>query len=469
MTTLEKLMIKMTAAGGNIAKYEATGNPLTFETNVAKNLKSLLIPWTPTQSGSGDPSPSNVRPISGITGLNVYHPGNNIVPPDAEYEENYFINSSGEVESNNSYKYTPDYIPVEPNTTYYVSMNKTISTALGFTVPLYDSSKGFIERIVAIGSSGSSGKGTYTGSFTTTSATAFIRISVPKNSDTIEVRNQKNYAVVFPALGKNLFDKTDIKENKSIDASGEIINVNGYVISDLIPINGQCVFTATQLSVTGGKLRLATYNSSGTFIERFVANSVGVGSKENITVNNSNVAYVRICMNPTTESIDDAMVELGTTATTYEPYTNTVYGGSLDLTTGVLTVEWAIFDLSQQDWSITQATNYKLRYCTIGEMKANDTLLFCNQYAYGNLDINDLSIQKYTVRDNARIKIRDDSKQELTKAEWEAAIEGVYIASTLATPVTYQLTPTDIQTLIGDNVIWSDTNGSNTATYLKKG
>jgi len=345
MTTLEKLMMKMAAAGGSIAEYEATGNPLTFETNVAKNLKSLVIPWTPTQSGSGDPSPSNVRSISGITGLNVYHPGNNIVPPDAEYEENYFINSSGEVESGNSYKYTPDYIPVEPNTTYYVSMNKTISTALGFTVPLYDSSKGFIERIVAIGSSGSSGKGTYTGSFTTTNATAFIRISVPKSSDTIEVRKQKNYAVVFPA-------------------------------------------------------------------------------------------------------------EAGT-----------VYGGSLDLTTGVLTAEWAGFAKTWADGeSATDMGSGITRkvYPMVDNLQTGTAKNMCNIAPYSaneNADVHFYYSGSGSTNRKCRLFLPTETDDSTP----------VVVITNISVPLTYQLTPQQIQTLIGDNVIWSDTNGSNTATYLKKG
>ena len=39
----------------------------------------------------------------------------------------------------------------------------------------------------------------------------------------------------------------------------------------------------------------------------------------------------------------------------------------------------------------------------------------------------------------------------------------------LATPIVYQLTPQEIQTLIVTNVLWSDTNGDMEVKYLKKG
>ena len=43
-----------------------------FTESVRNKLLSLLVNVEPIQSGSGDPSPSNVRPISGLTGLSVY-------------------------------------------------------------------------------------------------------------------------------------------------------------------------------------------------------------------------------------------------------------------------------------------------------------------------------------------------------------------------------------------------------------
>lgn len=59
----------------------ATGNPATFTTDVRKALTGLIVPFTPIQSGSGAASPNNVRPITGITGITVYHSGSNTRNP----------------------------------------------------------------------------------------------------------------------------------------------------------------------------------------------------------------------------------------------------------------------------------------------------------------------------------------------------------------------------------------------------
>lgn len=68
-------LLFLAGASGKAVEATATGNPLTFLTDLAKPLKSLLIPFTPVQSGSGDPSPQNVRPIVPWEGLKVYHSG----------------------------------------------------------------------------------------------------------------------------------------------------------------------------------------------------------------------------------------------------------------------------------------------------------------------------------------------------------------------------------------------------------
>lgn len=75
-TPLNRLLWQAIQAGTNKAVEDtATGNPATFTTDLAKALTGLTIPFTPIQAGTGDPSPTNVRAISGFTGVNVYHSG----------------------------------------------------------------------------------------------------------------------------------------------------------------------------------------------------------------------------------------------------------------------------------------------------------------------------------------------------------------------------------------------------------
>ena len=58
----------------------ASGNPATFSDADAANVKALSVTLTPTQSGSGNPSPTNIRPISGVSSVSVTRTGKNLLP-----------------------------------------------------------------------------------------------------------------------------------------------------------------------------------------------------------------------------------------------------------------------------------------------------------------------------------------------------------------------------------------------------
>lgn len=58
-----------------------TGDHLTLERAAGGPLKSCLLTFGPVQEGTGDPSPSNVRPISGRTGVTVYVSGADTTNP----------------------------------------------------------------------------------------------------------------------------------------------------------------------------------------------------------------------------------------------------------------------------------------------------------------------------------------------------------------------------------------------------
>lgn len=81
LTGLKRLIRAKTAIGTlpEITEYTATGNPATFSTNLIQPLQAFEIPFMPVQSGSGTPSPDNVRPISGWPGVTVTANGHTIL------------------------------------------------------------------------------------------------------------------------------------------------------------------------------------------------------------------------------------------------------------------------------------------------------------------------------------------------------------------------------------------------------
>jgi len=65
----------------NALSASAAGNPVQFRPDAGSMLKPVLA-FGPLQSGSGDPSPDNIRPLIGRTGMKLTHNG-------AEYSLNF--------------------------------------------------------------------------------------------------------------------------------------------------------------------------------------------------------------------------------------------------------------------------------------------------------------------------------------------------------------------------------------------
>lgn len=61
-------------------RFEASGNPVVIPEYVA--LEKLNIKFSPKQAGTGDPSPENVRPISGWDSVQVTRCGKNLLNPE---------------------------------------------------------------------------------------------------------------------------------------------------------------------------------------------------------------------------------------------------------------------------------------------------------------------------------------------------------------------------------------------------
>jgi len=102
-----------------------TGSVATF-TDGADSLpmKSVVCSISAVQSGSGDPSPSNVRSISGFTGLNLYRQGKNLY----KYPYDSMLNLSGSGQNRtvvNSTITRSSIIPIKSGTTYTLSGNRT--------------------------------------------------------------------------------------------------------------------------------------------------------------------------------------------------------------------------------------------------------------------------------------------------------------------------------------------------------
>lgn len=102
-----------------------------FSTDMLVPLKECKIYFSPVQEGTGDPSPDNVRPITGWTGIEVENIRKNIFDyVNMTRIDGYYYGDTGIYDSSNLSGYFAEYIPVRPNTQYTIS--GTIRNAIYF-------------------------------------------------------------------------------------------------------------------------------------------------------------------------------------------------------------------------------------------------------------------------------------------------------------------------------------------------
>ena len=162
------------------------------------------------------------------------------------------------------------------------------------------------------------------------------------------------------------------------------------------------------------------------------------------------------------------MLNLGSTALPYEPYVSasypvtwqteagTVYGGTVDLVSGLLTATWAIVDLGSLNWGYQEVN---LRFWTDGiknsvKKSSGDwsAPFICSAYKaiiWSSTDDHFVTLSNT----NGRVFLKDTDYTDTVT--FKAAMSGVQLCYELATPQTYQLDPQTVSMLLGANNVWA--------------
>lgn len=340
----------------------ASGAVVSFSDGADLPLKSLSVDIEPVQSGSGDPSPSNIRPISGWNAVKVTRNGKNLLDD------------------------------VSPSV-----INAYISNQNG--VPI-------------------------------------LRASAENRTVIVQIKENTTYTYTW-------------NQSAIAGASADDSNI---ILFDEYPEAGVTLGYSTGSNLDGTNNK-RTFNSGD---YKYAAIKIA-------NIYRSNYA----------QTLSASMLEVGSTATPYEPYNGvsvsinlgrTVYGGTLNPLTGVLTVDRLGVPMQSLTWyrstsydnpifytTITgKAYDYRKSACSILRNIGSSTIIaargFANQSADGDFA---------SSNGNAQIYVRLDSAT--TIQEFITAVTGQTIIYPLATPVTYQLTPHQIRTLYGNNTIFADT------------
>lgn len=335
-------------------------------------VKDLTVTIEAVQSGTGDPSPSNIRPISGWTGVNVTRAGKNLIR----------------------------------------------------------CSEGTCYDMYAEGGS----------------------LRVNYNGDNVELEKIGDSFEYGYAIWQGV-DIVQAMAGKTVCFSANNIISGDYIYC--IKNGNRSILGTTSGIITeqhvGGKLAIRLYIGQNQGVSRII-NDI------QLEFSNSATAYA-------------PYVAPSVTSLTFPTPPGTVYGGTLDVTTGVLTVEW----IKQPANALS--TWYNSAYSSIGVFYAQ--LLMESNYSQGNNFISNKyktiesstsqgEMDDFSIKGNAYnggyVYVRD-SRYANNLSEFRQNLD-FDIVYELATPQTYQLTPVEVGQLFGYNNIYADT-GNGTVVYRK--
>ena len=198
------------------------------------------------------------------------------------------------------------------------------------------------------------------------------------------------------------------------------------------------------------------YDESQTF--------VGTASVNNATfMTPSNAQYLKFyCANTATYN-NDISINYPSTDHDYHAYNGTtyttdlgrtVYGGEVEQVSGALTDKMAMADLGTFTWQKYGTYSDMDRYISAGidsTAKDGETNAICSIYPL-KWEANGFVIGG----GSAKLSVLTELGQYSSVADFKTAMSGVQLCYELATPQTYQLTPTEVALLKGNNNVWSD-------------
>ena len=164
-------------------------------------------------------------------------------------------------------------------------------------------------------------------------------------------------------------------------------------------------------------------------------------------------------------------LEAGSSATAYEPFGDTyttalgrtVYGGTLDVVSGLLTVTYGRADIGALNWTYNASS--AIYIVQMPDRAIGNTGIICDTYPL-SAQTSIATQEDFTIRGrvgtDATTYIKDS--RYTSETDFKNALSGHYFIYELATPQTYQLTPEDVDLLLGTNNIWAD-SGDITVQY----
>jgi len=290
-------------------------------------------------------------------------------------------------------------------------------------------------------------------------------------------RTGKN--LIRPKYGNRIYAGITytVNEDGSITAIGTATGtswVTGNIsnVPDLMTL-----IPAGTYRITGGKSSTKIVYLRGKYIDNSEIPS-GYDTGNGALYTFTKFAYVypqlQITSGETVNETFTIQLEPGSTATAYEPYqgqtydiefpseAGTVYGGTLNVVSGELVVTHGVKFLDGSETWIWHSGTNSLARTVIPNGVVTDGVTQFNSYTKNST----LKDNPWAGRKNGTlgmfyglsslyVKHQDITDAESAKAFFTA--NPTTVVYELAAPITYQLTPQEVKTLLGQNNIWADT------------
>ena len=449
--------------------YDASGSIVSFSSKLSMPLKSLKVAITAKQSGSGTPSSDNIMPITGWNGAVVNRCGINLW--NEEWEVGSIDPANGTPSVANNVIRSKNFIRVKGSSTCYLT-NLNI-----YAIFQYDENYNFLRyNQVTINTFSFDSDVKYI-KFRTKAAygTTYnndISINYPSTDTAYHAFVGNPYTQYFEGLLNGTYGFVDLDTLTWNDSTSPNVFVSN---ADEIPAKTQGAgspnviicskYNVSPTIVTAATLpdKNVTLNVGG---NKVVIHDSSYSDAQTFKNSLSGVYLIYELATPITPTITQSQIDTLATAFGVKDkgvivvLGDTYYGGSLDVTNGVLTVTWGNVDLGALNYQYnagtniftsTNMTNFR-EPSTTGQRR---TGFLCDIYPPSStVAINANMDDKSMLRLSGQINIRNTSYT--SEQSFKSAMSGHQIVYSLATPFTVQLTPTQIEQLLGANDVFAD-------------
>ena len=262
-------------------------------------------------------------------------------------------------------------------------------------------------------------------------------------------------------LSTNEYDATHRTTGKALGTNGSAVNSVVSFVSNYVNVEGWekaiVAYTYAELANSTNRV-ICFYDSTKTFINDAYISYSPTTTQQEYTIPNGAV-YMRVTLD---NNVTNIVIGKGTTKTV--SLGTTVYGGTLDIVSGVLTVNRTLVDLDTltTGWQTATVNGKAVLRRLISAIKQDENKFYikCSHLKYvgnttGAVDngtVTNLTSNYY----NLTLCAPDLFTTQAELNDWtaEQKTNGTPVQlSYLVDPTTIQLTPQEVTTLLGDNVI----------------